>query len=341
MGTGIVDASVLTVSDAATLPTEVVLARLATTSVGLSSAEAAARWARVGPNAVRTHHARVLAVLVRQVRSPLLVLLLVAAAVSFFVGERANALIIGVIVMFGVGLGFANEYRAERAAEDLHSQLRHRAVVCRDGRWTSCEVTALVPGDVVRLELGSVVPGDVRILSSVALECDEAVLTGESQPVAKGPAPVPAGATLGELASCALMGTLVRTGSAAAVVVATGARTQFGRIALGLGERHEETQFQVGLRRFSGLLARVAGVLTGSIFVINLVLARPLIDALLFSLAIAVGITPQLLPAVVTTSLATGSRQLARRKVLVKRLVCIEDLGDIEVLLTDKTGTLT
>jgi Mg2+-importing ATPase len=123
--------------------------------------------------------------------------------------------------------------------------------------------------------------------------------------------------------------------------VRTGGQPEFGRIALGLGERHEETEFQAGLRHFSGLLAIIAGVLTASIFVINVLLSRALIDALLFSLAIAVGITPQLLPAVVTTSLATGSRRLAARKVLVKRLVCIEDLGDIEVLLTDKTGTLT
>jgi Mg2+-importing ATPase len=137
------------------------------------------------------------------------------------------------------------------------------------------------------------------------------------------------------------MGTIVHAGSGDAVVVATGTRTEFGRVALGLGERQEETEFQTGLRHFSGLLARVAGVLTTSIFVINVLLHRSLLESLLFSLAIAVGITPQLLPAVVTTSLATGSRRLARKKVLVKRLVCIEDLGDIEVLLTDKTGTLT
>jgi Mg2+-importing ATPase len=137
------------------------------------------------------------------------------------------------------------------------------------------------------------------------------------------------------------MGTVVRAGSGTGVVVATGARAEFGRIAVELGERQPETEFQVGLRKFSLLLVQVAGVLTTAIFVINVLLHRPVIDALLFSLAIAVGISPQLLPAVVSTSLAAGSRQLARRKVLVKRLVCIEDLGDIDVLFTDKTGTLT
>jgi Mg2+-importing ATPase len=153
--------------------------------------------------------------------------------------------------------------------------------------------------------------------------------------------PVPPGTPAADLTSCAFMGTVVRSGSGLGVVVATGGRTGFGRVALGLGERQPETAFQLGLRRFSGLLAKVAAVLTGSIFVVNLLLRRPVVDALLFSLAIAVGITPQLLPAVVTTSLATGSRRLARRKVLVKRLVGIEDLGNVEILFTDKTGTLT
>jgi P-type Mg2+ transporter len=173
------------------------------------------------------------------------------------------------------------------------------------------------------------------------LECDESVLTGESVPAEKSAEPVAAGTPLAELSSCALMGTVVRAGSGTGVVVATGGDAEFGRIAVGLGEHQPETEFQVGLRKFSMLLVQVAGVLTGAIFVINVALHKPVIDALLFSLSIAVGISPQLLPAVVSTSLAAGSRQLARSKVLVKRLVCIEDLGDIDVLFTDKTGTLT
>jgi Mg2+-importing ATPase len=327
--------------EAASLPTGEALARVRSRPTGLSADEAAARLLAAGPNALRTHHARVAQVLTRQLRSPLLALLLVAATVSFFVGERTDALIIGAIVALSVGLGFVNEYRAEAASEALHSQLHNRAVVRRDGQWAARDLIELVPGDIVRLEMGAVVPADVRLLSTAGLECDEAILTGESLPVDKGPDPVPARTALDRLTSCAFMGTIVHAGSAEALVIATGGQTEFGRIALGLGERQEETEFQVGLRRFSLLLARVAAVLTTSIFVINLVLQRPVIDALLFSLAIAVGVTPQLLPAVVTTSLATGARRLAGQKVLVKRLVCIEDLGDIEVLLTDKTGTLT
>jgi Mg2+-importing ATPase len=167
------------------------------------------------------------------------------------------------------------------------------------------------------------------------------VLTGETLPAAKRVEQVAPGTVVAELASCALMGTVVTAGSGLGVVVATGGRAEFGRIALGLGERQPETEFQAGLRRFSMLLLRVALVLTAFILVTNIVLARPLLDSLLFSLAIAVGITPQLLPAVVATSMAAGSRRMAHRKVLVKRLVCIEDLGDMDILVTDKTGTLT
>ncbi|MEU0250946.1 magnesium-translocating P-type ATPase [Streptomyces sp. NPDC006184] len=331
----------LRVGEAAAEDAKVVLAALASRPDGLSGGEAAERLAAVGPNAVRTHHVRVLAVLGRQLRSALLILLAVTAGVSYFFGERTGAIIIAGILVLSVALGFVNEYRAEKAAQALHSRVRHTAVVIRGGAATEVDVTDLVPGDVVRLALGQVVPADLRLLECTAFACDESVLTGESAPADKSPEPVAAGAALAELISCALMGTVVHGGSATGVVVATGGRAEFGRIALGLGERQPETDFQAGLRRFSMLLLKVAAALTTGIFVINLLLHRPLLDALLFSLAIAVGITPQLLPAVVSTSLATGSRQLARRKVLVKRLVCIEDLGDMDVLVTDKTGTLT
>ena len=288
-----------------------------------------------------SHRARAWAVLWHQLRSPLLLLLLVAATASFFVGERTDALIIGMIVGLSVGLGFVNEYRAEKAAQALHSQIRHQALVLRDGEAVAIDVTQLVAGDIVELRLGDIVPADIRLLDCSGLECDESVLTGESMPVEKSAVLVPAGTALADLTGAALMGTVVHAGSARGVVVATGPRTGFGRIATGLGTRQLDTEFQLGLRRFSMLLVYVAGALTVSIFVINVVLLRPILDALLFSLAIAVGITPQLLPAVVSTSLAAGSRRMARRKVLVKRLVCIEDLGNIDVLFTDKTGTLT
>ncbi|MET1153776.1 magnesium-translocating P-type ATPase, partial [Arthrobacter sp.] len=331
----------LTIFDAAHLPAEEVAARLGSGAGGLSSSEAARRLAELGPNAVRTHQANGWSVLGRQLRSPILILLLITAGLSLFLGDATNAIVIGVILLVSVGLGFSNEFRAERAAEALHSRVTHRAVVVRDATSQEADVTALVPGDVVHLAIGAIIPADLRLLTAKDLLCDESILTGESMPVSKEPAPVTGAPALGDLTSCLFMGTVIQAGSCTGVVVATGGWAEFGRIALGLGERQPQTEFQLGLQRFSFLLLQVAIGLTSLIFIANLLLQRPVIESLLFSLAIAVGITPQLLPAIVSTSLATGTRQLAKRKVLVKRLVCIEDLGDMDVLVTDKTGTLT
>ena len=333
--------SSVAVTQAATLGVGDVVARLGTGTKGLSADEAARRLRVVGPNAVRSYRARAWPVLRGQLRSPLLALLAVTAVASAFLGQASDAVIILVILVASVGLGFVNEYKAAKTAEALHSSIHHSCVTWRDGHPHTVDVTELVPGDVVDLQLGQVVPADMRLLTTAGLECDESVLTGESLPVEKSTGPVAAGPPLAELSCCALMGTVVRAGSATGVVVATGSQAEFGRIAVGLGQGQPETEFQAGLRKFSMLLVQVAAVLTTAIFIINVVLHKPVLAALEFSLAIAVGITPQLLPAVVSTSLTAGSRQLARSKVLVKRLVCIEDLGDIDVLFTDKTGTLT
>jgi len=326
---------------AAGIPIGDALAELASTVDGLSAQEAATRLDQVGPNAVREHGANGWGVLARQLRSPLLALLAGTALVSFFLGERNDAVIIAVILIGSIGLGFVNEFRAERAAQALHLRIRHTVVALRAGRPGEVDVTDLVPGDVVRLQLGSVVPADLRLLDAVGLQCDESMLTGESVTVDKNTDPLDGPRPVTDLPCCALMGTVVAAGTGTGVVVATGARAEFGRIAFALGTRQPETDFQAGLRKFSLLLMQVAIVLTTLTLTTNLLLGRPLIDAVLFSLAIAVGITPQLLPAVVSTSLAAGSRRLAAMKVLVKRLVCIEDLGDLDVLVTDKTGTLT
>lgn len=333
--------SALALRTAATQDVEDVFATIRSQPTGLSTAEAAARLATVGPNVLRTHRARPWPVLGRQLRSPILILLFVTAGVSVFLGEAANAVIIGVILTASIGLGFVNEYRAERAADALHDQLRHTVVVSRDGAAGEVDVTDLVPGDVVTLTMGGVVPADMRLLSVHNLSCDEGIVTGESLPAAKSTDPVGANAGIGDLTGCVLMGTIVQSGTGTAVVVATGPRTEFGQIAAGLSTQQPQTEFQRGLGRFSVLLLEVAVILTTLIFIANVLLQRPVLDSLLFSLAIAVGITPQLLPAVVSASLATGSRALAKRRVLVKRLVCIEDLGDMDVLVTDKTGTLT
>ncbi|MHA0286251.1 magnesium-translocating P-type ATPase [Mycobacterium sp. C3-094] len=319
-------------------PTEA-LSMLGTSVRGLSASEAHVRRARTGPNVVRTHHVSAFAVLRRQFANAVLGLLAATAALSYFLGDAAQATIIGAILALSVGLGFANEYRAEQASAALHSAMRHSTVAVRDGHDVRIDVAELVPGDVIRLELGELVPADARLIDVTDFECNESILTGESTPVEKTAEAMPPGAP--NSTNLAFMGAVVSAGQATAVVFATGADAEFGRIAVGLGERQPETAFQVGLRRFSYLLLRVALTLTVVIVITNLLLGRPVIDSALFGLAIAVGITPQLLPAIVSTSLATGSRRLAAAKVLVKRLVCIEDLGDIDILVTDKTGTLT
>jgi Mg2+-importing ATPase len=330
----------LDLSTACAQPAADVLRGLATSDTGLTSDEAAARQRAFGANVLAEHRVTAFGVLFRQLRNPLLILLLAAATVSAVTGDVTDGGIIAAIVILSVGLGFLNEYRSEVAVAALHANIHHETEVWRDGSQVRLDVRELVPGDVVALQVGDIVPADVRLLEATQLECDEAVLTGESMAAVKSVGPRTTDSSV-DLPSCAFMGTVVHQGSGRAVVVATGSATAFGKIAVGLGERQAETAFQAGLRDFSKLLVRVAGVLTISIFVINVAFSRPLLDALLFSLAIAIGITPQLLPAIVSVSLSTGARQLARRRVLVKRLVTIEDLGNIEVLFTDKTGTLT
>jgi Mg2+-importing ATPase len=262
---------------AAAMAAHAVLDRLGSSESGLVPEEASVRLAAVGPNALLSHGARPLQVLWRQLRNPLLILLAGAAIVSVLVGERADAGIILAIVCLSVGLGFVNEYRSEKAVEELHSSIRHTAVSTRGGRVTAVDVTELVPGDVVGLDVGEVVPADLRLLEANALECDESALTGESMPAPKGSeSPL-------DLASCAFMGTVVRSGTGRGVVVRTGTRTAFGRIAQGLGTRPPETAFQLGLRDFSKLLIWVTAVLTASIFVINALLRRPLLEAALFA----------------------------------------------------------
>jgi Mg2+-importing ATPase len=257
---------------AAHAPLEEVLDRLGSGPDGLTGDGAARRLDAFGPNAIHQRRVTALDVLLAQLRNPLLVLLLGAAAVSGLTGDPTDAVIIAVIVALSVGLGFVNEYRSARAVAALHDDIHYEALVRRDARQATVDVTTLVPGDVVALRVGDVVPADLRLIEVNALECDEAVLTGESLPAPKSTAPAPPTDSAVDLPSCAFMGTVVHQGSGQGVVVATGSATAFGKIAIGLGERAAETAFQVGLRGFSALLVRVAGVLTVAIFAINVVL---------------------------------------------------------------------
>ncbi len=307
---------------------------------GLTSGEAAVRLERVGPNELGRSGRTALSVLGAQLRSPLLALLLAAAAVSIGVGEGTDGGIILSIVFLSVGLGFFNEYRSEQTLAALRGRTGRRATVLRDGRRAELPAADLVPGDLCVLQAGDVVPADLRLIEATELSVDEAALTGEAYPAEKTAVAETNGAE-GIHADCAYTGTVVRSGTGLGVVAATGAATRLGSVAGGLLEHQPPTAFQQGLTSFAGLLAKVTAALTVFIFVANALLGRPVLSSLLFSLAIAVGLTPQLLPAIVTVSLSTGARRMARRSVLVKRLVSIEDLGDADILFTDKTGTLT
>jgi Mg2+-importing ATPase len=211
----------------------------------------------------------------------------------------------------------------------------------RDGKDEVVDVTELVPGDIVRVGVGDVVPADLRLLAANGLECDESVLTGESAPAEKSVELVANPASPLDLPSCAFMGTVVRAGNGVGVVVQTGGGTAFGRIATQLSEREPQTAFQVGLRDFSIFLVSVAAVLATTILIVNIALGRSVVQSMLFALSISIGLTPQLLPAIVAVSLSEGARRLAKQKVIVKRLVAIEDFGNMDVFFMDKTGTLT
>jgi P-type Mg2+ transporter len=322
------------------LGTDAALARLDASADGLDDAEAAERLASTGANELVSTRRTLPRVVLAQLRSPLLGLLVAAAAVSIGVGERTSgAIIIGIIVS-SVGLGVFNEYRSEQTLAALRERTGRRATVLRNARSIEIPAAALVPGDICILQTGDVVPADLRLLESAELTIDEATLTGEAYPAEKVITPGKDGAGSTHL-NCAYTGTVVRGGRGVGIVVATGADTRLGAVAGGLNEHQPPTAFQRGLTSFAGLLAKVTAILTVFIFIANAALGRPVLDALLFSLAIAVGLTPQLLPAIVTVSLSTGARRMARQSVLVKRLVSIEDLGDADVLFTDKTGTLT
>jgi P-type Mg2+ transporter len=323
----------------AALDPDAALAELRSTKDGLTSADAAERLEQTGTNELVSSRRTALSVLLGQLRSPLLGLLLVAACVSIAVGEVTGGSIILAIMVLSVALGFFNEFRSEQTLASLRSRTGRRATVVRDGNAAEIPAAELTPGDVCLLQTGDVVPADLRLLDAAELTIDEAALTGEAFPAEKGAA---AGAAPGAVhGDCAYLGTVVRGGTGTGVVALTGMATRLGSVAGGLEERQPPTAFQRGLTSFAGLLAKVTAVLTVFIFIANAALGKPALDALLFSLAIAVGLTPQLLPAIVSVSLSTGARRMAKRSVLVKRLVSIEDLGDADVLFTDKTGTLT
>ncbi|MBP6845667.1 MAG: magnesium-translocating P-type ATPase [Kofleriaceae bacterium] len=315
---------------------------LDTDGAGLTAAEAEARLRRYGPNTLQAKAAVTRrAVLWRQLRNPLLLLLVFAAAASLATAAWIDAAIVTVIFGASTAFGYAREYAAERSAEVLSARVQLHATAIRDGAPRPVPTHALVPGDLVVLSAGSIVPADLRVVSASDCFVNEAALTGESFPAEKRPAPVAAEARLADRASAAYRGCDVRSGSATGLVVATGTASELGAIAHRLAEARPETEFQRSLRHFGYLLTTTMLVVALAVFAINVILGRPPITTLLFAIALAVGLSPELLPAIVSINLARGAQLMARHGVLVRRLEAIENLGSMDVLCTDKTGTLT
>jgi Mg2+-importing ATPase len=322
--------------------TQSLLERLSSGPAGLSATEAEKRLQEIGPNRLKPpDHRSGYLIFIRQFSSPITILLIGAAILSFFLGEQTDAFIILAIIFISALLGFYQEKGAANALDRLLSLVQITVQVLRDGQEISLSPENIVPGDLVLLNAGNTIPGDCRLLESKDLFTNEASLTGETFPVEKKCGDLPADARLADRGNVLFMGTHVISGKARAVVVHTGLQTEFGAISQHLRQMQPETEFEAGIRKFGYLLLEVTLLLIVVIFSINVFLHKPVLDSFLFSLAIAVGLTPQLLPAIISINLAKGASNMAKKKVIVKRLSAIENLGCMDVLCSDKTGTIT
>ncbi|MDD1732905.1 MAG: magnesium-translocating P-type ATPase, partial [Methanothrix sp.] len=324
------------------LADEELLRLLDATEAGLDEKEAQKRLKQYGANLLKpSKRLHSLSLLFSQFKSPIILLLIFAAILSFYLHEVTGASIILIIISISGLLGFWQERRAADAVAGLLSIIQIKASVLRDGEQKEVLTEYIVPGDIISLRAGDIVPGDCRILQSRDLFVNEATLTGETYPAEKMAGTLDQDTPLAGRINSLFMGTNVVSGTARAVVVHTGNDTELGSISQRLKVREPETEFERGVKHFGYLLLEVTMVLVVAIFAINVYLARPIIDSFLFSLALAVGLTPQLLPAIISINLAHGARQMASHKVIVKRLASIENFGSMNVLCTDKTGTLT
>lgn len=323
-------------------PVETLLAALRSSPDGLTGDEARTRLAQGGPNTLETgRHARWPELLLAQFKSPIVLILLFATVVSAILQDWVDAAIILAIVGGSAALSFSQEYRAGNAAEKLRSQIRIKATVLRDAASRLVPAEEIVPGDVVLLSAGNLIPADGVVLEARDFFVSQAALTGETFPVEKMPGVAPERASLAERTNIVFMGTSVRSGTARALIVQTGRSTAFGQIARKLQLRPPETEFEAGIRRLGYLLSETTFLLVLAVFAVNVFFRKPVVDSLLFSLALAVGLTPQLLPAIININLSRGAQRMAGAGVIVRRLTAIENFGSMDVLCTDKTGTLT
>ena len=311
-------------------------------SDGLTSEQAALQLASTGPNSIEdAHRLSALRLLLRQFESPLVLILAIAATISLALHQWVDAGIILAIVLGSSLLSFFQEYRAATAVEELNKQLALTARVLRDEVEQCLPVSQVVPGDVILLAAGNLIPADGLVIAAQDFLVSEASMTGESFPVEKHPGIITADAPLAERTNSVFLGASVRSGTAKVLVVRTGRRTEFGAIAARLRARPPETDFARGVRQFGYLLIRVMVVIVLFVLTVNLLLDRPVIESLLFAVALAVGLSPELLPAIISVTLSAGARAMSKRGVIVRRLGAIENLGSMTVLCTDKTGTLT
>jgi P-type Mg2+ transporter len=325
-----------------TLSTGALLEELKASAAGLTHEEAQRRLAQSGLNRIKAKsRTDSITLFVAQFKSPIILILLFAAGLSLFLRDAPDAFIIIAIVFVSGVLGFWQERGATDAVEKLLAIVQVRAAVLRDGQEQEISLEEVVPGDVVILNAGDVIPGDCAIIESKDLFVNEAALTGETYPAEKLPGIVGSETPLSQRTNVLFMGTHVVSGTANAIVVRTAMDTEFGKVSARLRLRPPETEFERGVRRFGYLLMEVTLILVISIFAINVYFARPVLESFLFSLALAVGLTPQLLPAIITINLAHGAKRMAQEKVIVKRLAAIENFGSMNVLCCDKTGTLT
>jgi Mg2+-importing ATPase len=325
-------------------PLSDLLGQIDATPQGLSTSEAEARLLRFGPNVLRPHRRRALFIeFLSRFRNPLVLVLLAASGISALTGELTSFVIIGIIVVASVTLDFAQEHRAGQAAERLRQSVAVHVSVERDGRMTEIPTEQVVPGDVVHLTAGDLVPADGRVLEARDSFVNQALLTGEPYPVEKHPGDPVEGAVggLDAATNAVFMGTSVISGTARVVVYRIGGATMLGGIAESLEARMPPTAFARGTREFGFLIMRLTIGLVMFVLLVNTLFHRPLLESFLFAVALAVGLTPELLPMVVSVTLSRGALRMADKKVVVKRLASVQDLGSMDVLCTDKTGTLT
>jgi Mg2+-importing ATPase len=320
-----------------------VLKQLDTQLGGLSEAEASSRWKKVGANEIaREKPPSGLMRLLSNVKNPLVLLLIALGILSFLTGDLRATVVIFVMVVLGVVLRFFQELRADNAAAKLRAMVGSSATTVRDGKGMEVPLKMLVPGDIIQLAAGDMVPADARVLSAKDLFLNQAALTGEGLPVEKKAASVSADIQNPlELPNLCFLGSSVESGSAIAVVIHTGSRTYFGSLAAGIVGQRQQTNFDLGINKFTWLMIRFIAIMVPAVFLINGFFRHSWLDAFLFAMAVAVGLTPEMLPMIVTVNLSKGALAMARKKVIVKRLNAIQNFGAMDVLCTDKTGTLT